>query len=225
MTRLPAASLVLAAVLALVAACGGQPGVPNPGPTASLVPQPTVDISTVAEAYRPEFNSDPRLPGLYVPPNPGPDGSLLTRDDFLHLESGVRYPLCTSKEIAANEIAGCYNSNPPTSGPHAATPAFFRVFEFSIPKENLVHNMEHGGVIIWYSTTNPGAIATLTRVAQEAIDAGRLVAMTRYDDMEADSIALTSWTRLDKFKAGELTPARVQAFIAANERRFNPEGF
>jgi hypothetical protein len=99
------------------------------------------------------------------------------------------------------------------------------VFEFSIPKENLVHNMEHGGVVIWYSTTNAAAIATLTQLAQQAIDGGHQVVMTRYDDMEADSIALTSWTRLDKFRAGELTVARVQAFIAANERRFNPEGF
>jgi hypothetical protein len=94
-----------------------------------------------------------------------------------------------------------------------------------VPKENLVHDMEHGAVVIWYSTANASAIATLARTANDAIAAGRFVVMSPYPDMEPDTIALTSWTRLDKFRTADLTPERIGTFISAHERRYNPEGF
>jgi hypothetical protein len=194
-------------------------------PVPTRPPQPTVDLSTVADAYKPEFDSRSSLPGVYVPPNPGLDGQLLTRDDFMHLDNGVRYPLCSPDAIAANQIAGCYNSNPPTSGPHAAGAAAIRVYDFAVPKENLVHNMEHGAVVIWYNTTNTAAVSMLTRLALDAEAAGKAVLMTPYPEMEPDTIALTGWTRLDKFRTADLTEKRVKDFIAAHERRFNPEGF
>ncbi|HEY7270763.1 MAG TPA: DUF3105 domain-containing protein [Dehalococcoidia bacterium] len=218
-------AVVLALTVMAIAACrsGEQPGA---SPTSTPTPQPTIDLSTVVDAYKPEFDSSPAIPGVYVPPNPGIDGRLLTRDDILHLDPGVHYPLCSAENISANRIAGCYNSNPPTSGPHAAAPAAFKVFDFAVPKENLVHNMEHGGVVIWYGpTTNAAAVSTLTRLALDAEAAGRLVVMSPYPDLEPDPIALTSWTRLDKFKSSELTEKRVTDFIGGNERRFNPEGF
>jgi hypothetical protein len=43
--------------------------------------------------------------------------------------------------------------------------------------------------------------------------------------MEPETIAITSWTRLDKFPVSELTKERLQTFIDANHKRFNPEGF
>jgi hypothetical protein len=49
--------------------------------------------------------------------------------------------------------------------------------------------------------------------------------MSKYTEMEPDTIALTSWTRLDKFAAGQFEKKRVQDFISENEKRFNPEGF
>ncbi|HEU4760119.1 MAG TPA: DUF3105 domain-containing protein, partial [Dehalococcoidia bacterium] len=44
-----------------------------------------------------------------------------------------------------------YNSNPPTSGPHAPAPAPWGVSAAPLPKEVPVHNMEHGGVVVWYN--------------------------------------------------------------------------
>ncbi len=49
--------------------------------------------------------------------------------------------------------------------------------------------------------------------------------MTKYTEMEPETIALTAWTRLDKFPMTELTKKRVQDFISAHNKRFNPEGF
>lgn len=44
-----------------------------------------------------------------------------------------------------------YNSSPPTSGPHYETPAGTEFFAEQIPPEQLVHNLEHGQIVIWYS--------------------------------------------------------------------------
>jgi len=43
-----------------------------------------------------------------------------------------------------------YNSDLPTSGPHAAQPANWGVYTSEVPDEKFVHNLEHGGVVITY---------------------------------------------------------------------------
>src|SRR5258707_14448802 len=44
-----------------------------------------------------------------------------------------------------------YNSEPPSSGPHYATPAHAGFYDQATADEYLVHSMEHGYVIIWYN--------------------------------------------------------------------------
>jgi hypothetical protein len=103
-----------------------------------------------------EQDSSPNLPGIYVPPHLGPDQQRGTSDDRTHVANGVNIPICTPEQNATPQPPGtlCYPSNPPTSGPHAQSALNFRVHDTPQPKENLVHNMEHGGVIIWYNSTN-----------------------------------------------------------------------
>jgi hypothetical protein len=139
----------------------------------------------------------------------------------------VQPPLCTAQQIAENDVNDpiCYTSNPPTSGPHNSQPMPFQVLQNPAPKENLIHNMEHGGVVIWYNTTNQAVIDQLKQVAQENIDRRRFVVMSQYSGMEPETIAVTSWTRLDKFPAADFNGQRVQRFIDVNHKRFNPEGF
>ncbi|MBX4191688.1 MAG: DUF3105 domain-containing protein [Candidatus Doudnabacteria bacterium] len=43
-----------------------------------------------------------------------------------------------------------YNSNPPTSGPHWPQPANWGSYAVTQPDEQLVHNLEHGGIWISY---------------------------------------------------------------------------
>lgn len=174
-----------------------------------------------------QMDDSPDIPGVYYPPHPGSDGQLDTQDDRLHYNPGTAIPICTQQQLDAKNYSSplCYTSNPPTSGPHSSTPMPFKVLENPAPKENLLHNMEHGGVVIWYNTTDQAAIDQLKKVAQDNIDRRQFVVMTQYAEMEPDTIAITSWTRLDKFPVGELTKDRVQKFIDVNEKRFNPEGF
>jgi Protein of unknown function (DUF3105) len=43
-----------------------------------------------------------------------------------------------------------YNSFPPSSGPHYQTPAAWNIYEDPIRQTILVHNLEHGGIVIQY---------------------------------------------------------------------------
>jgi hypothetical protein len=200
------------AIVAVLAYAVTQANNTNTGPSAS---------------QKAQMNDSPDIPGVYYPPHPGSDGQLDTQDDRLHYNPGTSIPICTQQQLDAKNYSNplCYTSNPPTSGPHSSTPMPFKVLENPAPKENLLHNMEHGGVVIWYNTTDQAAIAQLKKIAQDNIDRKQFVVMTQYPDMEAETIAVTSWTRMDKFPVGELTRDRVQNFIDVNEKRFNPEGF
>jgi hypothetical protein len=175
-----------------------------------------------------QADSNPSLPGTYVPPHPGADGVLLQgNDDRAHVANDITIPLCTQEQLAANNWSSplCYPSNPPTSGPHAASPAPFRVFSQPVGKEFLVHSMEHGGVVIWYNSSETAVIQKLTALTEANIQRGKEVVLSPYPGMEANTVAITAWTRLDKFPAAQLDIDRLQNFINVYERRFNPEGF
>jgi hypothetical protein len=179
-----------------------------------------------------QLDENPSLPGQYVTPHPGADavfdsGTNRQSDDRQHFANGTIVPICTADQIAAGTVSNplCYTSNPPTSGPHAASPMSFKVLENPAPKENLIHNMEHGGVVVWYNTENQSVIDQLAGIVNDELGRRRLIVMTKYTAMEPETIALTAWTRLDKFPAGQLDRKRVTDFIEEHQRRFNPEGF
>lgn len=47
-----------------------------------------------------------------------------------------------------------YKSDPPASGPHAG-PAPWGVSQVELPDENVIHNLEHGGIVINYQPSLP----------------------------------------------------------------------
>ena len=191
-----------------------------------------------SKSWLAQMDDDPNIPGVYYPPHPGADGVLDGNsnpgsDDRLHSATAVDVPICTQEQLAQNRISDpsygpagvCYTSNPPTSGPHSGNPAQFKNLENPARKEDVLHSMEHGGVFIWYNTTDQAAIDLLKSVVGDNIDRRRFVGSTVYTQMEPDTIAITSWTRLDKFPVSELTKQRLQHFIDENHKRFNPENF
>jgi hypothetical protein len=179
-----------------------------------------------------QLDDDPKLPGQYVAPHPGSDGTFdsdtnPSSDDRRHFTNGTVIPICNAEQLAANNFSSplCYHSNPPTSGPHAASPMPFKVLENPAPKENLIHSMEHGAVIVWYNTADQSVIDQLASVVNEQLDRRRFVVMSEYTGMEPETIAMTGWTRLDKFPVSEMNKKRVSDFIEEHQKRFNPEGF
>ena len=104
-----------------------------------------------------------------------------------------------------------YNSDPPTSGPHTPYLAKWGVHDRPVPKEEQVHNLEDGGVIIQYNCPDgcPELVEKLKAIAQRY---ERLI-LAPYPGMDKQ-IALTAWRRLDKFN--ELDEQRIIRFIDAH---------
>jgi hypothetical protein len=86
-----------------------------------------------------------------------------------------------------------YNSDPPTSGPHHPTPAIWNVYDTTVEQFRLVHNLEHGGLIVQYGDEVPQATVQQIVGWYRADPNGIIVApLPRL----GDTIALTAWTHL-----------------------------
>lgn len=115
-----------------------------------------------------------------------------------------------------------YKSDPPTSGPHAPAPVDWGIYDTPIPKETLVHNLEHGGSLILYNCPGgcPADIEQLEQFAERYLDEGRKVVFAPHPGME-HKIALVAWTYLDGFD--ELDPLRIFQFMQADLGAQAPE--
>ncbi|GMV65657.1 MAG: hypothetical protein AMXMBFR75_14550 [Candidatus Hinthialibacteria bacterium] len=118
---------------------------------------------------------------------------------------------------------GQYNSDPPTSGLHYATEAqagFYEENIYTYPAAYLVHNLEHGYVIIWYNCDllNETGCAELKSQIRTVINDLGGVKLIAYPWNSIDvPVALTSWGRIQRFEIFDMDLAK--AFYRANLNR------
>ncbi|MCI0607840.1 MAG: DUF3105 domain-containing protein [Anaerolineae bacterium] len=129
---------------------------------------------------------------------------------------GISVPVMGSQHIQDGEQHEPYNSDPPTSGPHYVEPAKPGFYDEALLDEQLVHNLEHGYVIIWYNCTGleETACETLKEEIRGMMDQAGTVGLSSATKLIAvprlslpGPIAATSWGRLYKpetFNADEL---------------------
>lgn len=138
---------------------------------------------------------------------------------------GVQYPDLGRRHLQAGETFDGYNSNPPTSGPHSPQVAPWGVLSEAIAPEVLVHNLEHGGVGILYRDANAPMLPLLTKFVERYVERGKLVLLAQFPQMPT-AYAFVAWTRLDAFDDFDADAIlRIEAFVQAYDRAFNPEGF
>lgn len=107
---------------------------------------------------------------------------------------GQRFPIQSRDHIAIGAAHPPYNSNPPTGGWHYATPANWGVYTSQLPEEQLVHNLEHGGIVVQYKLSlDKAIIAKLEDLKKSGFECKLVVAP--YSNMDKN-IALTAWGRL-----------------------------
>lgn len=109
-----------------------------------------------------------------------------------------------------------YNSNPPTSGPHYVQPANWGIYDKELPDEQLVHNLEHGGIWISYKDLDQATIEQLQLIQKS--NSGSVVVTPRAAD--DTKITIASWTRLEKLDGYD--EQKILDFIAANKNK-SPE--
>ena len=129
---------------------------------------------------------------------------------------GVAFSIMGRDHIAVGATHAPYNSNPPTSGPHYAQPADWGVYDKELPDEQLVHNLEHGGIWISYKGIDADTKSKLEAFAKKY--SGSVIMTPRA--LDDTKIVLASWGRLEKFETFD--EQMMTAFIKANTNK-SPE--
>ncbi|MGH2706070.1 MAG: DUF3105 domain-containing protein [Actinomycetota bacterium] len=94
--------------------------------------------------------------------------------------------------IRQGESHPAYNSNPPTSGWHYASPAGWGDYDQRVETETLVHNLEHGGVVVQYKDLPDRQLDQLLKLVDGYAE-GVIVAPNPKIDKP---IAITAWRHL-----------------------------
>ncbi len=176
-------ALLLGAVLIASACAPAAPAATSPDQTSNAAPSgsPAPSGSDAAAASRP-----PSCASLEAPPDEG----------RAHLADGKTWS---------------YDSYPPTSGPHAITPAKPGWYDVSPPIEQLVHSLEHGFIVVYRS----GLDATDESALKARYDAlvadgfGALISVP--DESIKDPMTLTAWDRLQRCVTAD--PDAFEAFV------------
>ena len=74
-----------------------------------------------------------------------------------------------NRQHVANGEDMVYRNRPPSSGDHYPTPAGYGVFTREIPVANLVHSLEHGGIVVYAESLAPVAYRALTAGAYPSL--------------------------------------------------------
>jgi len=87
-----------------------------------------------------------------------------------------------------------WNTDPPTTGPHYQVPAIFGEYDSPVQVAQSIHNLEHGGVFIYYGDDVPEAtISQLSAFYNEDPTGLLLAPLPRL----GDKIALGAWVTPD----------------------------
>ncbi|MDP3993988.1 MAG: DUF3105 domain-containing protein [Candidatus Doudnabacteria bacterium] len=108
---------------------------------------------------------------------------------------GVAIPELGRDHIAAGAQHDPYNSNPPTSGPHYAQAADWGFYEEPLPDEQLIHNLEHGGIWISYKKPDDSELEGQLKAISEKYSLKVIITPRAEND---SPIAAAAWGRLLK---------------------------
>jgi hypothetical protein len=123
---------------------------------------------------------------------------------------GVKtFPNAGRKHITPDQQPSNWNSNPPTSGDHLGTPLGPGVYSNEQDMRALVHNMEHGYVVILYKGIPADQVEQLTKFV-DARDGSKLV-LAPYSGLTSNGVALAAWQNLETMQRANMDV--VQAFV------------
>ena len=92
-----------------------------------------------------------------------------------------------------------YQTSPPASGDHWPTPGRCGFFEDGLPDERVVHNMEHGNIVVNYNLPLASDVSAL-RNALDGIGLNNIWGVARaYDGIPTGQVALSTWGIIDTF--------------------------
>jgi hypothetical protein len=108
-----------------------------------------------------------------------------------------------------------YVTNPPTSGAHGS-PVNFSVYQEELLDENVVHNLEHGGIWISYKNLGQEDVGKLEDIGRKY--SGRTVVSPR--SANDSNVVVASWGRILELE--EVDVEKITEYVKKNFNR-SPE--
>ncbi len=191
------ASLVIL-TLVMGAACGGSDptptAVPPTKPAATSGPKPTPTPTSLAT----RMGRTSYIPGIGVEAKDEGDG---------HVSEGTLVQ---------------YGSTPPSSGKHWTRWAACGVYENELPDEYMVHNLEHGQVVISYNLADATDVDRLESLAEDLDDFDKWGILRPYSKIDEGMVGLSAWMITDLFSG--VDERRIEDFYYAYRgNRLSPE--
>ena len=135
---------------------------------------------------------------------------------------GESVPIEGASHVPVGELVS-YDTVPPTSGNHWGVPADCGVYDREVDDEQVVHNMEHGHVIISHNLLGqPEELARFEALVADLPDLGVWGIVRPYDRIEPGTVAMTAWGVIDTVQG--VDEERIKTFYDAYMRnRFSSE--
>ena len=123
---------------------------------------------------------------------------------------GTSVPIMSSDHISVGQTAS-YSTTPPTSGPHwpPGAEAQCGISDGEMPDEQIVHNLEHGNIVVSYNLPNPADSDNLIEVAKGLPGLSRWGIVRPYSKMEPGTVAMTAWGIIDEIQGVDEERMRV----------------
>ena len=110
----------------------------------------------------------------------------------------------------AEIVPGGYSTIPPTSGRHWDAWAACGFYDYALPDELLVHNLEHGNIIISHNLPDDAQIVALRAAVADIPLAADFAIIRPYPALPEGMVALTAWGALDRMPG--VNPQRIARF-------------
>ncbi len=196
---------------------------PLPSPTPLPTPTPTIMPAVRGSALTLTPTQPPATPAPTATPTPTEVAAVMVQptDGPIRVEAMPSRDHFPSQMKITDVIPEGYSTVPPTSGRHWGAWSDCGFYNHPLPDELLVHNLEHGNIIVSYNLASDAEVAAL-RAAVEAIPLAREFAIVRrYLAIPEGMVALTTWGVLDRMDG--VDPERIARFFEDYPGNTGPE--
>jgi len=158
---------------------------------------------------------------------PDPSAGATQPDDGrTHITDGAS---CRAPDAPAECGASPYSSLPATSGPHWGTPAAWGAYSTAQNESQLIHNLEHGGIVIWYDpdALDDAEVSELTSYVQGQAASGIsgrfkfIVSPWGGAEELGSPVVVTAWRHSLQLETFDMSA--IRAFADENYLKYAPE--
>ncbi len=134
---------------------------------------------------------------------------------------GERQEIMPTRLHVPEDQTVAYNSTPPTSGDHWDWWARCGFYEDGLPDERIVHNLEHGNIVVSYNLPDQADLDRL-KAFMDNFELAPSWAVTRYyDKIPEGTVALSVWGVLDTMQG--VDEERIETFFRTYAGNMGPE--